>query len=527
MIRKFYSSGIRTLLVLAVGSGALASPNPQQKLLEIARVADAGPFHPNWDSLAKYQTPDWYQDAKFGVFIHWGVYSVPAFGSEWYPREMYQPSAEKGDYQHQVATHGPVDKFGYKDFIPQFKAKKFDPQAWAVLLRDAGVKYVVPVAEHHDGFAMYDSDYSDWCAAKMGPKQDIIGELSKAMRGEGITFGLSNHRAEHWWFYGGGRKIPSDVQDEKYRDFYGPAQDRAESEAGKTPPDKAFLEDWLLRACEQVDKFHPQVVWFDWWIAQPAFQPYLKEFSAYYYNRAAQWGVGVAINYKKIGGESFPDTAGVLDIERGKLAEIRKLYWQTDTSISKTSWGYVTNQVFKSSDSLVEDLVDIVSKNGCLLLNIGPKADGTIPDEEQQILREMGGWLKMNGEAIYGTRSWTKFGEGPTVVEDGTMKNDTDNHQQEFVPADFRFTRKGSTLYAIGLVWPKGGGSISIKSFASGQTNLTIKSVSLIGHAGLLKFEQDQDGLRVVLPEMPPCDYAYVLKLTPVAPVAQLTADRK
>ena len=192
-----------------------------------------------------------------GAFI-----PLPAFGSESYPREMYLPGADKGDYQHQVATYGALDKFGYKDFIPQFKAEKFDPQAWAKLFRDAGVKYVVPVAEHHDGFAMYDSDYSDWCAAKMGPKQDVIGELSKAMRGDGITFGLSDHRAEHWWFYGGGRKIPSDVQDEKYRELYGPAQDRAASEAGKTPPDKAFMEDWLLRACEQVDECHPQVVWY-------------------------------------------------------------------------------------------------------------------------------------------------------------------------------------------------------------------------------------------------------------------------
>ena len=523
MIKKFCVFSAMTLGVLALGAGAVASSNPQEKLHEIAMVADAGPFHADWDSLAKYQTPDWYQDAKFGIFIHWGVYSVPAFGSEWYPREMYQPEADKGDYQHHVATYGPVDKFGYKNFIPQFKAEKFDPQAWAKLFRDAGVKYVVPVAEHHDGFAMYDSDYSDWCAAKMGPKQDIIGELSKAMRGEGITFGLSNHRAEHWWFYGGGRKVPSDVQDEKYRELYGPAQDRAESEAGMTPPDKAFMEDWLLRACEQVDKYHPQVVWFDWWIAQPAMQPYLKQFAAYYYNRAAQWGVGVAINYKKLGGESFPDTAGVLDIERGKLAEIRKQFWQTDTSTSKTSWGYVTNQEFKTPDSLVNDLVDIVSKNGCLLLNIGPKADGTIPEEEQQILRDMGGWLKVNGAAIYATRPWKKYGEGPTKVEDGTMKNDTDNRQQQFGPEDFRFTVKSYNLFVIGMAWPKGGGTVNIKSLASGQTDVTFKSVSLLGHPGMLKFEQDKNGLRVTLPETAPGKYAYALQLNSSAP---LTAKR-
>jgi alpha-L-fucosidase len=509
--------------LLLSGWSAMASP---EKLADIAKVASAGPFRPDWDSLARYQVPDWYQNAKFGIFIHWGVYSVPAFGSEWYPREMYQPGGEKSDYEHHLVTYGSLDKFGYKDFIPLFKAENFSPAAWAKLFKDAGARYVVPVAEHHDGFAMYESDYSDWTAAKLGPKRDVIGELAKAMRADGITFGLSNHRAEHWWFYGGGRKIPSDVQDEKFRDLYGPAQDRTESEAGKTPPDQAFMEDWLLRACEQVDKYQPQVVWFDWWIAQPAMQPYVKTFAAYYYNRAAQWGKGVAINYKKFGGKSFPDTAGVLDIERGKLAEIRELFWQTDTSISKTSWGYVTNQIFKSPNSLVDDLVDIVSKNGCLLLNIGPRADGTIPDEAQEILRAMGGWLKLNGEAIYDTRPWMTFGEGPTHVEDGTMKNDTDNHQQEFGAEDFRFTSKGSTVYAIGLAWPNGGGSIKIKSLASGQTKLNVKMVTLLGYAKPLKFTQDKDGLRVELPAESPCDFAYVLRLVATAPVAQMTADR-
>ncbi|MEK7996102.1 MAG: alpha-L-fucosidase, partial [Planctomycetota bacterium] len=329
--------------------------------------------------------------------------------------------SRNGIYQHHLDTYGLPSKFGYKDFIPMFKAEKFDAAAWADLFEKAGARYVIPVAEHHDGFPMYDCSYTQWNAAKMGPKRDIIGELAAAVRRKGMVFGLSSHRVENWWFYGEGRKIESDVTDERYRGLYGPARDRKESEDQKTPPDQRFLNDWLLRCCELVDKYQPQVVWFDWWIAQPAVHPYLKTFSAYYYNRGAEWGKGVAINYTKHGGESYPDTAGVLDIERGQLAAKRDLFWQTDTSVSKTSWGYVTNHEYKTVDSIVDDLVDIVSKNGCLLLNIGPKPDGTIPEPEQQMLLAIGQWLKVNGEAIYGTRPWRLFGEGPTQVAEGSF----------------------------------------------------------------------------------------------------------
>ena len=425
---------------------------------------------------------------------------------------MYLPGENaKKVYEHHVKNFGAVDKFGYKDFIPQFKAEKFDAADWAKLFKEAGAKYVIPVAEHHDGFPMYDSAYTKWNAAKMGPKRDVLGELSKAIRSEGLVFGLSNHRVENWWFYGGGRKIPSDVQDDKNRELYGPARDRDESESGKTPPDAPFLEDWLLRACEQVDKYQPQVIWFDWWIAQPAVQPYLKTFASYYYNRGAEWKEGVAINYKKFGGESFPDTAGVLDIERGQLNKIRELYWQTDTSVSKTSWGYVTNHQYKTVDSLIDDLVDIVSKNGCMLLNIGPKPDGTIPAEEQRMLRDMGKWLALNGEAVYGTRPWARFGEGPTTVEDGTMTNDAEHRRKEFGADDYRFTKKGSTVYAIGLAWPKDR-KVVIKSLNGSDEGTTVKSVSLLGHKGNLEFKQTKAGLELTLPAQKPCDYAYVLR---------------
>jgi alpha-L-fucosidase len=173
--------------------GSAKYDEPRVALLkEVDRKGHEGPFRPDWESLQKYEVPEWYKDAKFGIFIHWGVYSVPAFGNEWYPRNMYRP--ESDEYKHHIATYGPVDKFGYKDFVPMFKAEHFDPAAWARLFKDAGAKYVVPVAEHHDGFAMYDSGLSDWTAAKMGPHRDVIGELAKAVRAEGLHFGASSHR---------------------------------------------------------------------------------------------------------------------------------------------------------------------------------------------------------------------------------------------------------------------------------------------------------------------------------------------
>ncbi|MFN8475832.1 MAG: alpha-L-fucosidase [Anaerolineae bacterium] len=465
---------------------------------------DANPgkatFEPTWESLSRYRVPEWYLDAKFGIFIHWGAYAVPAFGNEWYPRNMYQRGS--AEFEHHVATFGPQSEFGYKDFIPQFKAERFDPDAWAALFKQAGARYVVPVAEHHDGFAMYDCASSEWCATRMGPRRDIIGELAAAVRRQGLVFGLSSHRAEHWWFFDGGMQFDSDVQDPRYHSFYGPAEPK------DSEPDRAFLDDWLNRTLELLDKYQPQLVWFDWWIEQPAFQPYLAQFAADYYNRAAEWGRGVAINYKH---SAFPAGTAVFDVERGQSSRLRAEFWQTDTSISKNSWGYVENQQYKTADSLIDDLVDIVSKNGALLLNIGPRADGTIPEREQQILLEIGEWLAVNGEAIYGTRPWKVFGEGPTEVGEGSF---TDTERQPFSGEDIRFTTRGDdTLYAIALAWP--GEQLTIRSLATSSPlwDREVASISLLGYDGTLKWSRDDRGLRVRMPESPPGQHAFALRI--------------
>jgi alpha-L-fucosidase len=466
----------------------------------IRRTIASGPYAATWDSLERIGVPQWYEDGKFGIFIHWGLYAVPAFANEWYPRNMYIQGSR--EYEHHLKTYGTHAQFGYKDFVPLFKAQRFDASAWASLFRRAGARFVVPVAEHHDGFAMYDTKLSRWNARTMGPRRDIVGLLAREVRKAGLVFGLSSHRIEHWWFLNGGLKFDSDVKAGKHADFYGPAA------PDNAPPSKPFMQDWLARCGELVDLYRPQLFWFDWWIEQPAMKPFLREFAAYYYNRAAQWGQGVAINYKH---DAYTPASAVLDVERGQLADIRPRFWQNDTSVAKNSWCYTKGNEYKSVGSIIGDLVDVVSKNGALLLNIGPKADGTIPSEDRAILLDMGEWLDVNGEAIYGTRPWRVFGEGPTVVPEGMF---TDTQRGEFGPRDFRFTSRGqTTLYAIGFGRPEG--AVLIRSLGTHMRLLKrpIESVSLLGSRQKLKWKQGGDGLRVQLPARRPTDHAYALKI--------------
>jgi alpha-L-fucosidase len=424
---------------------------------------------------------------------------------------MYLQGSE--EFKHHLDVYGSQAQFGYKDFIPQFKAEHYDPAHWADLFHRAGAKFVVPVAEHHDGFAMYDSALTRWTAAKVGPKRDLVGELAAAVRAAGLTFGVSSHRAEHWWFMNGGRQFDSDVNDPQYVDFYGPAvvidhPDPASRDW--TPrPNASYLDDWLARCCELVDRYQPQLFWFDWWIEQIVFQPYVQKFTAYYYNRGAEWGKGVAINYKL---QTFPTGAAVYDIERGQMAGIHPRLWQNDTSVSRNSWGYVSNQDYKTVEWLVGDLVDVVSKNGALLLNIGPRPDGTIPAPEEEILLGIGQWLAINGEAIYGTRPWKVFGEGPTPVSEGSF---ADTKRSPFTGQDFRFTTRGKTLYAIAMSWPGSEAVIKSLSTESGLWEGGIGGVRLLGYGAPLAYKRTAAGLSVSLPGEPPCKHAYILAISP------------
>jgi alpha-L-fucosidase len=479
-------------------------------LAETDRIADQGPYRADWATMIDhYQQPQWYKDAKFGIFIHWGVYSVPAAESEWYPRLMYYPrEGAYKDFRSRFAN-GDESK-GYKDLIPLFKAEKFDANQWAALFKESGAQYVIPVAEHHDGFAMYDSALSDWTVVKMGPRRDTLGELSKAIRAQGLHFGLSYHRAEHDWFLDGGRKIRSDVNDPRYASLYGPAHQRLDGgdsdfmQQDFTYVSPEFARDWLARASELVQKYHPEVVYFDWWAGQPGYRREMTTFAAFYYNYAVAHHFGGTIDIKI---DDLPWKAGTRDFERGAQDKIQPDHWQTDTSISNASWGYVEHDTYKTPEEIIQQLIDIVSKNGNLLLNIGPKADGTIPEEARTRLEAIGAWLKVNGEAIYSSTPWVTYGEGPTQVKAGTF---TDTASKPYTPEDFRFTAKGTTVYAIGMSCPKDGKAV-IHSLA----HFPIGGVELLGSSDKVQWTQDTDALTVTLPASASCQYAYTLKLTP------------
>ncbi len=454
----------------------------------------------NWESLKKYECPEWFRDAKFGIFIHWGVYSVPAFGNEWYPRNMYLKGSE--EFKYHLEKYGPQNKFGYKDFIPLFTAEKFNADQWVELFKKSGAKYIVPVAEHHDGFAMYKTSLSKWNAAEMGPKRDIIGELAEATNKQGLVFGLSSHRIEHWWFMNGGRKVESDVNDPAYADFYGPAREQDET---MTPE---YMNDWLLRTTELINNYQPQLFWFDWWIEQPAMDPYRKSLASYYYNKGLSWNKGVVINYKNI---SFPEGTAVYDIERGSSKATKKYPWQTDTSIGKKSWGYIEGEENKNPNEIIDALIDIVSKNGNLLLNIGPKADGTISSEQQSVLLEIGKWLEVNGEGIYGSRPWKVSGEGPTENPDEHIQFN-ENNFKGYLAKDIRFTSTGNYLYAFAMDLPKV--TTVIKSLSTASNNGIIEKVEMVGSMVKVIWAQKGNGLMIQASKNYPAAHAVAYRIT-------------
>lgn len=424
---------------------------------QIEEKIKLGPFNDDWESLQKKTLPKWFQEDKFGIFIHWGLYSVPAFNNEWYSRNMYIKGSE--EYYHHIKTYGEHKNFGYKDFIKLFKAENFDPKKWVEVIKASGAKYLVQVAEHHDGFQMYKSKISKWNTYEMGPKRDVLGEISAECRKEGIKFGASNHRAEHWFFFSNGRKFESDIGNVlKKGDFYWPSepeQDHYDFESVPAPSQE-FLEDWLQRNVEIIDKLNPEILYFDWWVQHQAFKRYLKKIAAYYYNHGYRQGKEVIICYKH---DAFAYGTGVIEIERGRFNNLKHFPWQTETSIANNSWAYTNNLDYKSTYEIICLLIDVVSKNGNLLLNIGPKADGTIPEYEVNVLKEIGAWLEVNGEAIYYAKPYHTFGEGPTVTDEGMFSEKA----IEYTDKDFRFTVNNGALYVFALN-PKNTSSFKIKT---------------------------------------------------------------
>ena len=515
---------IPLLLVVVALSLFSACKSDQKKTNAVEALTDSKPkFEPNWESIKEnYKDPEWFNNAKFGIFIHWGAYSVPAFGSEWYPRQMYMDTAtftaqlnlqSKGPnatYLHHKEKWGDPKEFGYKDFVPMFKAEKFNAKEWIDLFKKSGAKYVIPVADHHDGFAMYKSNTTRWNAVNMGPKRDVLGELFSEGRKQGLIMGASSHYAFNWSFYN--KKDHFDTVDPEYADLYSPkGKDVTE------PVSEEFKKLWWDRTVDLIDNYQPDVLWFDFYLDIPDYAESRPKIAAYYYNKGIEWGKEVVINDKNFDHEAFPKGTVIYDLERGKLPGIRKLPWQTDTSIGKNSWSHVTNWESKTTNSLIDDLVDIVSKNGNLLLNIGPKADGTIPEDQKGILLQIGDWLALNGEAIYNTKYWKTYGEGPTEVKKG---HHSEGQNKEFTGQDIRFTQKGDKLYAILLEWPENG-KVNIESLSSTSEyakDLTIKKAHLLGGKENIKFTQSESGLVIDDLGEKSGDFAHVLELTVGAP---------
>ncbi len=467
------------------------------RLAAIESVVARGPYSADWASLSGYRVPEWYRDAKFGIFIHWGVYSVPAFENEWYPRNMYMPGSRA--YEHHVKTYGSPAAFGYKDFIPLFKAEKFDPEAWAALFERAGARYVVPVAEHHDGFQMYRSEISRFNAFEMGPHRDTLGELKASCEARGLVLGASSHRIEHWFFMGHGRDFDTDVKEPLRRgDLYWPAMPEGDFDDlfSQPAPSDEFMRDWLERTCELVDRYRPRILYFDWWIEHSAAKPWVRKLAAYYYNRANEWGEEVVITYKH---DAFQFGCAVPDVERGQFADVKPYVWQTDTAVALNSWCHTEGNKYRPAADLVRDLVDIVSKNGCLLLNIGPRADGTIPEEDAAILEAIGDWLRANGEAVYGARPWRRYGEGPTQIQEARF---TDGIQKHFTCRDFRFTTSKGALYAVALK-PSADGRYCIRSLGvqdpgkPANFHGIVRGVTALDGGAAVPFERDGEGLHL------------------------------
>jgi len=470
-------------------------------------------YQPTWNSLKNHATPQWLKDGKFGIYTHWGIYAVPAQGPNgtWYAHNLYnKPDGQERKYHE--STYGPLEKFGYKDFIPMFTAEKFNADEWAELFKKAGARFAGPVAEHHDGFAMWDTKYSEWNAARMGPKRDVVGELAKAIKKNDMKFVTAFHHAEAWFYFPTWDKR-YDSGDPKYSGLYGPIHEQG------ALPDKAFLDKWKGKIVEVIDKYDPDFIWFDFGLRLVT-DSYKQDMLAYYYNHALTQNKEVVVTYKS---NDLPPGAGLLDWEMGQEPELTYYDWITDTSIDDgQGWGYVKGLGFKSVNNLVDNLVDRVSKNGYLLLNIGPKPDGSIPEEAKERLLGMGKWLEINGEAIYGTTTWGIAAEGPTKLEKPDGNGFNEKNDLLFTAEDIRFTVKDNNLYATVLDWP--GEKVLIKSLApkgntwAGLYPSEIASVTMLGDNKELKWEISKNGMSIETPKTRPCEHAYVFKIVRRSP---------
>ena len=484
-------------------------------------------YNADWASLEQVDpVPEWFKDAKFGIYFHWGVYSVPAFGNEWYPRNMYREGSREN--LHHIENYGPPEEWPYHYFIngaedkqgnfvqfaPKLKSEggNFDPQEWAELFAASGARFAGPVAEHHDGFSMWASDVNPWNAKDKGPGLDLVGLLVDAFRESGMKIILSMHHAFHCCLRTSDNGSTSSFYD------HVPETDNPELQILYAQLSKEENEKiWLEKHKEIIDNYQPDIIWQDFNLTGIS-EPVLLEFLAYYYNRAGEWRKEVVNTYK----DALNHEVGVLDYERGGPVDLTDYYWLTDDAISRTSWCYTEGIAYYSPKQVLHGFFDRISKNGNLLLNISPKADGSIPQEQREILLTMGDWLGKYGEAVYNTRAWVKYGEGPTKMGSGHRHTGDGAFEapSEATAEDIRFTRSkdNKDLYVIVLGWPGDSEIFQVTTLSNEKISLeNLAGVSLLGpEEGFyipLEYYQDDNALNLSLPEKPGEELAYVIKL--------------
>ncbi|WP_199486015.1 alpha-L-fucosidase [Micromonospora haikouensis] len=492
-------TGIATATGLSRMGFALATEGPQS-------------YTPTWASVDQHPpAPEWFQDAKFGIYYHWGVYSVPAFANEWYPRNMYNNGS--GENNHHKSVYGDPSVWPYHNFIngandkagnwvqfaPKLKSAggNWDPNEWAQLFVDAGAKFAGPVAEHHDGFSMWNSQVNEWNSVAKGPRLDLLRLQADAIRGKGLKLWASLHHAFNFTGYFQWAPAQSDASLKK---LYG--------QLGSTPE----YQLWYDKLREVIDGYQPDIIYQDFDLSKIP-ESYRLNFLSYYYNKAVSWNKDVVATYK----DGFNNRGEVYDFERGGPAVIQTPYWLTDDSVSSSSWCYTQGIGYYSTKSLLHALIDRISKNGTMVLNIAPMADGTIPSGQRTILQGFGDHLRRFGEAVYSTRAWSVHGEGPTQMGGGSFQTPREGNGQ-----DIRFTRTkdNTVLYATVLGWP--GATLNITTLGSNRINLsTLTSARLLGttagtYIDLTNRTQDGSGLHLTMPSAtaPFSALAYVVKLT-------------
>ncbi len=462
-------------------------------------------FKESWESLsANEREPEWFKDAKFGIYFHWGVYSVPAYDNEWYGRWMYVPGRKAWGgtvFDYHRKTYGPLSEFNYHDFIPMFKAEHFDAKEWANLFEKAGARFAGPVAEHHDGFAMWASKVNPWNARDMGPKKDVLGELYAELKKKKLkTIATFHHErlvqryakdtaawAQNTPDPGWDSHFPyhpdyvTSSTDPKLRLLYG------------NIPENEFYDYWLNQINEVVDTYAPDIIWHDSWLDKVP-ENYRLKMVAHHFNKGASRGQKPIVAYKQ---EDLPANVGMLDMEQGGKTALSEDYWLTDITISYGSWCYTNGQTYKTPDLIIRNMIDVWSKRGIVLLNISPRADGSIPDEQRNVLASIGRWMEKHKEAVYETRAYSTFGYGEAKFKKGDFGGQAAT--TAYNENDVRFTtskdKKRLYVYVLGL--PAPNSDLEIKTAMESK----IKRVSVVGSKVKLKWSLKDKKLTIKTPE--------------------------